>query len=253
MKPKRQLVPPVTWIVGGTTILILVAILLIPISERSHGPGYQRIVDGSNLRQIGQAALVYTLENNDRLPETNLGPDGIPVEGQTTAVHRYALALARNGRLNDLVVYISSQDTHPGVDHDLTQSTIVPEENIQEFAINPAFLESGISYQLVGGLTLDLPSTTPIAFTRGLREDGRWDSDNGVYGSEGGHIVYLGGNLIWHEDLTSEGNRLESLSGEPTENILETISPEQAVYGDPAPPIPDGTRGTGTWAETTAD
>ena len=123
----------------------------------------------------------------------------------------------------------------------------------REIAINPDFLESGISFQLVGGLTEDLPSTTPIAFTRGLREDGRWDRDNAVYGSEGGHIVYLGGHVRWHRDLRSEQGQLSSFSGELTSNILDTLSPDHAVYGDPNPPIADGARGVATIAESPAE
>ena len=268
MKPKRQLVPPVTWIVAGVAILILAAILLIPVSEVRNGPGSRRTIDASNLRQIGQAALIYAMDHDGRLPETNLGADGIPSDGETTTVHRYAVALAREAGLNDISLFISASDKHPGVRRDWHErfdvriiqsdspSGLQSRERLsypEDAPINPDFLESGISFQLVGGLTEDLPYTTPIAFTRGLREDGRWDRDNAVYGSDGGHIVFLGGNVMWRRNVSFDDTRLTSLSGEPTANVLETLSPDHAVYGDPDPPIADGTRGVGAIAESPAE
>ena len=249
---KRQRVPPVTWIVAAVMVLILIVILKSLVPE-VRGPT-RRTIDASNLRQIGQAALIYSVENNDRLPETDLGPDGIPAEDKATTIHRYAVALAREAGLNETGVFISPSDRHPGVRHDQRNQRIVRTKPGDEgISVNSAFLESGISYQLIGGLTMDLPSATPIAFTRGLREDGTWDPENGVHGSQGGHMIFLAGNVRWSGDLQSEFGRLESLTGEPTSNILETLTGDHAVYGDPEPPIAEGTRGVETIAESPAE
>ena len=271
MKPKRQLVPPVAWIVAAVLILILGMILWSLIPE-VRGPT-RRTIDASNLRQIGQAALIYAAENEGRLPENHLGPAGQPVDGGQTTVHRYAVALARSAGLNDKGMFISLHERHPRVRSDWREwnhTYIIrrdPDGLIyhpdfpssrerrerQEIEVNPEFLETGISFQLIGGLTIDLPSATPIAFTRGLREDGRWDRDNGVYGSDGGHMVFIGGNVVWRRNLRSDDNRLTGLAGDPTANILETLSPDHAIYGDPEPPIADGTRGVETWAQGAAE
>ncbi len=247
--PKRQIVPPLTWIVAGVMLALLLAILMTTVSKVRNGSS-RRTIDSSNIRQIGQAALIYANEHEGRLPATNLGPDGKPADDERTTVHRFAAALARDAGLNDVTIYLSGLDTHPEVrlDHFRDASPAVILRDGEESEINPAFLESGISFQLIGGLNVDLPSTTPIAFTRGLREDGHWDRENGVYGSQGGHLVFLGGNVRWTRDLTSEF-QLAALSGEPTENILETLTPDHAVYGHPTPPIPDGTRGIATLPE----
>ncbi|HEY0943709.1 MAG TPA: prepilin-type N-terminal cleavage/methylation domain-containing protein, partial [Opitutaceae bacterium] len=70
----------------------------------------RRTTDGSNLRQIGQAALIYAQDNRDRLPGTNLvsstgqnfaRPDRANPTGLSTNVHVYAAALAIGGGLND--------------------------------------------------------------------------------------------------------------------------------------------------------
>ncbi len=249
MKPKRQLVPSVTWIVAALLGLLLLAIFFTWLMEVRSG-GHVRSVHSMNLRQIGQAALMYAMENDGRLPETNLGPDGIPTEGETTSVHRYAMALSRKSDLTSIGVFISPIDRHPGVHQDLRNRPIARGRQTNEAnAVNPDFLESGISYQLIGGLAMDSPTTTPLAITRGLREDGTWDSDNGVYGTDGGYIVFLAGNIRWSRDLISEFGQLQDLAGAPTANILETLSPDHAIYGDPEPPIADGTRGVGARVE----
>ena len=162
--------------------LLLLAILITSLREVRSG-GHVRTVDARNIRQIGQAALIYANENDDRLPEINLGPDGIPAEGQSTTVHRYAMALARKTNLNAIEIFISPSDRHPGVNQRLRNHTIVlGHQGDEANSINPAFLETGISYQLIGGLKMDDPSTTPVAFTRGLQQEGQWDPESGVHG-----------------------------------------------------------------------
>ena len=54
---------------------------------------------------------------------------------------------------------------------------------------------------------------------------------------------------MWRRNLRSDDNRLTGLAAEPTANILETLSPEHAIYGDPEPPIANGTRGVASRAE----
>ncbi len=242
--PKRQMVPPFTWIVAAVLTVILAAILITNVSQVRNG-GNRRTIDSSNIRQIGQAALIYAMEREGRLPETNLGPDGVPADGETTNVHRFAAALAREiSGFDNWYIYYSAFDQHPGVSRPRNSDRVMVREN-DGIQINPEFLNSGISYQLVGGLTLSMPRTTPIGFTRGLREDGRWDRENGVYGDQGGHLVYLGGHVQWRRNL--EPDQIWSSFDEETlpTNILERLTPEQSIYGAPDPPIPDGTRGRG--------
>jgi hypothetical protein len=85
------------------------------------------------------------------------------------------------------------------------------------------------------------PSTTPIAFTRGLKADGTWDNnaDGGarsVYGEDGGHIAFLGGNVQFYKDLgdSDATGRLTKTNGKPTVDIRQTIptsGSQQRIYG----------------------
>jgi hypothetical protein len=45
--------------------------------------GHVGSVDSMNIRQIGQSTLIYVIDGDYRPPEINLGPDGLPAEGET--------------------------------------------------------------------------------------------------------------------------------------------------------------------------
>jgi prepilin-type processing-associated H-X9-DG protein len=57
-----------------------------------------------------------------------------------------------------------------------------------------------ISYCLIGGLPGSIPlETTPVAFTRGLKENGLWDEKAGLYGSKGGLVAFADGHVTWFD------------------------------------------------------
>jgi prepilin-type processing-associated H-X9-DG protein len=92
------------------------------------------------------------------------------------------------------------------------------------------------SVYVISGIPIDAPpSTTPLAFTRGipkvendLRNGGtkvaKWP-ENGVYGTKGGQIVYLDGHVKWYDDLggLGEAGKLVAWNGAPTNDIAKTI------------------------------
>ena len=88
------------------------------------------------------------------------------------------------------------------------------------------------SFEFVGGLKMSDPATTPVAFTRGLTSSGSWDRDHGVYRQDGGHIVFLGGNVQFYQSLD---HRLVNTRGHATSDIRESIPTSadgtQRIYG----------------------
>ena len=78
-------------------------------------------------------------------------------------------------------------------------------------------------------------STTPIAWTRGLNANGVWQhfesSRPGVYGSEGGFIVFLDGHVEFFRNLTTDGGQLiDYIDGTRTSNIQDAVSPGARAY-----------------------
>lgn len=187
-------------------IIGILASILIPTVGRVRESA-RRTVDASNIRQIGQASLIFANDNREQLPTMfmQLSPTGLQLTGGTSNIKLFAAALALQGGLNDAQIWFSGSDrlaTPVGL------STIL--NSTRTGLQTPQFNGTDhTSFQAFGGLTLGLPSTTPIAFTRGLTLQGVWSNQgsNSVYGGDGGHIVFLGGNVNFFRDIQGN-NRL---------------------------------------------
>lgn len=200
----------------------------------------QRTVDANSLREIAKAAALYAAEHDDRLPGINLSPNTFQPSGTaaTTTPHLWAAALARDGLLTDPAFYSSRLDSR--------RPTALPAAILARtdagIALDPAFASLILSVELVGGLRLSHPATTPVAFTRGLQTNGNWSAEKGVYGDAGGFVAYLGGNVTFYRTLQSP-TQLTAPNGRPTSNLLEALphlanataqTPNPRVYADDA-------------------
>lgn len=165
----------------------------------------RRSVDSSNLRQIGIASLIYASEHKDKLPEAD-------------NIWDYAGALARDGGLNDATIWATGSDpanvNQPGL------STVLKSDKT---ALEPAFRELKPSWAVpLGEITASMPATMPIAWTRGLQADGTWAAHS-PNGTEGGHVVFLGGNVAFYRNTKDAFMRFDGKG--MTSNILEALPP----------------------------
>lgn len=234
LKPLRSS-PGFTLIELLTVIAIIgiLAAIIIPTVGTVRDKA-QRAVDANNLREIAKAAMIYAADNNDRLPDPNSSP-APSIQGEKIFV--WPGLLAKAGALTDGSLYFSKTDPKG----DGTIPTLVldgsdPAKN----TLNADFIARTPSIEMVGGLKMSDPATTPVAFTRGLATDGKWDNNsdgNGtsVYGEIGGYIAFLGGNVQFYPDLgpTAAAGKLTQSNGKLTNNILQAIprTSTQRVYG----------------------
>lgn len=212
-------------------IIGILAAIIIPTVGKVRETA-QRSVASSNLRQIGQATLIYASDNNESLPQRNLAstsgvnftrPTG-PSTTTTTTAKVFAAALAKGGGLNDANIWIIPSDslnTSSGVSTVLNAAG----DNLEATFLNTTTV---LAFQPVAGLKTGASSTVPVAFTRGLTTTGEWLSDtNAPYGRDGGHIVFLGGNVAFYRQLDTTNNALVKANGaqagEKTANIREAI------------------------------
>lgn len=261
-KPKMNL-PELLVLVAIVAILVAV---IIPPARRT-GIGWARAIDRNNARQIVIASLIYANDNRENLPPRfGLDANGAKRPDSpepTPSIHALAGALARSGGLNDAFLWFSRFDLEDA-GNDLT---IVFDR--QSGRLNAKFLKSAPQFQYVAGLTTAMPLSTPVVFTCGLETDGQWLTDESVsvFGSLGGNIGSLDGHVRsfirripreprwwdWRERqrwaTQDPGPRVEltDTEGKPTSNILEAISPDQAIYSLPATPTgaPSGLPGRG--------
>ena len=220
---------------------ILAAILFPAIGAAKKAA--QKANDLSNIRSIGQAALIYSSDNNDRLPDPRSASNTI---AGANLYLRWFGQLSKAGNLSDPSVCYSKLDANFPVD---PVTAIIDPTDATKNTLMPAFAASFPSYEVVGGLKASDPSSTPIAFTRGLLPTGTWDPTLGVYGADGGGmIVFIGGNVSQYKDIaTGSPAKLIQSNGGTTVNVRQAVpnSGNVAIYGS------DGKAGVGTQAGTT--
>ena len=189
--------------------LLIVAAVLGPITFWPISPpreSARRSVASLNLRQIGQASLIYAQGRGDRLPATN-------------NIWDYAGELARGGGLNDATVWTMIDDP---ANRDLVAGlgTVL---TMDKRGLEPEFRKLVPSWAVpLGALDANMPATTPIGWTRGLRPDGTW-SPHSPYGTTGGHIVFLGGDVAFFHNVKDALTRFDGTG--KTSNILEALPP----------------------------
>lgn len=195
-------------------IIGILAAIIIPTVGKVRETA-QRSVASSNLRQVGQASLIYASDNRDRLPASNAQATIVsPAANATGSIAGVAFQLAYQGGLNDATIWFAGTDDATG------QSTVM---NSSRTGLMTAFsAASTLSYAYMTGLSAGDSSTTPVAWTRGLASDGKWTVSTPPWGSNaGGHIVFLGGNVAWYRDTTGS-SRLTSKDGTQTVDINDT-------------------------------
>ena len=208
-------------------IIGVLAAILIPVVGKVR-ENAQRASDLANIRSIGQAALVYAQEHNGSLPATNLpataGTTGFVPSGTsaTTTLYSYAAALALSGGLNNGAVWVSPADLTG------TQGLGNILDNAQPRAFTadvPAFNTAVLSFQAFSGLRTSMGANTPVVWTRGLAAaTGSWDAsrENSVYGSDGGHVFFMGGHVQFFDNLGADDatGRLIASNGARTRQLL---------------------------------
>ncbi|NDC74151.1 prepilin-type N-terminal cleavage/methylation domain-containing protein [bacterium] len=184
---------------GFTLIELLTVIAIIGILAAIIIPTVGKVRDtaaksvaASNLRQIGQAALIYASDNKDQLPKwtvvatgATFGTANATALGET--VDGFAAALSVGGGLNDATIWVVSNDKN-GTTTTGASTVYTPNGTSKGFTTGtPQFTDLSLAFGVVLGLTTSDSSTTPIAYTRGITAAtaGTWSDTLGVYGSDG--------------------------------------------------------------------
>ncbi len=200
-------------------IMALLMAIAFPVIAKAKSSA-QRTKAASHLRQIGMAYNLY-------LHSQHTDSAGV------SSPQEWAATLAKTQSINNASLFYIDSDPR------LAQASLpkrifdTPSPHAATAKINSDFQAIPISYALVAQLagTTD-PSCTPIAWTRGLQENGHWASDS-PYAGEGGHIVFLDGHVAWYEKLVNDkgqGLLHTHTQGAPTANIKETLPATAIIW-----------------------
>ena len=182
-----------------------------------------QMVGGNNLRQIA-LAYVQTQGRSIRLD----------YEKDIYKAADWASVLAEKAELNNPSIYCFKED------YLVKQVSGAPPKIIGwarggEWEMDEYFSNYPLSVTVIVGVQ-GAPSTTPIAFTRGLDpETGCWKEargeDGGVYGRRGGYIAFSDGHVEFFENLVDPENQLVHYeTGKPTGDIREAVPPGAKAY-----------------------
>jgi prepilin-type processing-associated H-X9-DG protein len=137
-----------------------------------------------------------------------------------TTAHEAAYTLARAGILIDGLFWLTPDDPQ-NTDREMPKTVLRPNSTEP----NPIFARLPLSVEIVANLPPDSPPTsTPLAWTRGLGADGTWSPDSPLHG-KGGHIVYLDSHVEWVEKFSS----VKYGTSIPTTNIREALPPGAVI------------------------
>ena len=190
---------------AAACVVLIAGALLLPSVGRVRSSSKKSIA-ASNLRQIGQATLIYASDHRDKLPVAS-------------DIWTYAGELARDGGLDDALIWIDGRDPASVIKLKGLETVLTDDRS----AVDLAFRKMIPSWAVpLGELTTAMPPTTPIVWTRGLQPDGTWSSSS-PYGGDGGYVVFMGGNVHYYRDTRNAFPRFDG--GGTTSNILEALPP----------------------------
>ena len=210
-------------------IIGILASIIIPTVGKVQQTA-RRTADASNLRQIGQASLIFAQGNKDQLPSNSLGTgtsfgQNVSSGGSAATTKTVAAALALGGGLDSAKMWVSRADETTSKENENANVAIIL--NQAKTATDESFNNANLAFGYVVGLNTNYSANTPVGFTRGIvrSTNGKWSEDYGAYKSDGGHIVFIGGNVSLYKNLggSDASGELVNSNGKTTNNIRNTI------------------------------
>lgn len=209
------------------TVLAIIAVLtalLVPAVGKALRSA-RRTQAGSNIRQIALAYSMYA------------GESGQPRTITATTIYDWALVLAKSGGINEATLYYNGDDPLVAASSATKPKVVAFSDGAGSWSLNSDFSGFPLSVSVVSGLQPGSdPSTTPVAWSRGLQTDGTWvgptSGKPSPWNGEGGFVAFLDGHVEWYADLKGEdgkGALVNYVTKKPTANILEAINSTATV------------------------
>ena len=212
---------------------ILAAILFPAIGAAKKAA--QKANDLSSLKSIGQASFIFAQDSKDQFPGTKISTTSATfgqndsAAGTTATTKIVAQALAKAG-LESAASWISKADTTTTKDaENAAVSTILGDDKA---SARSTFTAANLAFGYIAGLNSSYSATTPLAYSRGIvsSADGKWSASTAPYGSDGGYVLFVGGNVSYLKNLgTTTAGELTNSSGATSNKITDTIKSTKTV------------------------
>ncbi|MFA6961708.1 MAG: prepilin-type N-terminal cleavage/methylation domain-containing protein [Opitutaceae bacterium] len=213
-------------------IIGILAAIIIPTVGKVQQTA-KRTADASNLRQIGQASLIFAQSSKDQLPALRIDTTTFSNSSagtEVTTLKTVAAALSVGGGLESGKMWVSKADDTTAYEGD---NANVGNILTSTKTIDPLFTAANLAFGYVVGLSTNSPATTPVAFTRGIvaaGDTGLWSATTGTYKDDGGHIVFVGGNVAFYKNLgTASAGELIGSTGVQTNVLTKTVKANKSA------------------------
>lgn len=212
MKRRHSAFTLIELVVVISIIGVLMSFVLPSVSDVM---GRSRRANAQNcLQKIAHAYLMYRNEHGDF---------------STDDVESFALLMARAGLLNDPNAY-NFDTLAQSVNHIKKDTIVTGNGQTESHCWSDAHQTQSFSVHVIVGLDESCSeTTTPIAYTRGLKSDGTWDKDHDVFGGKGGLIAFLDGHVKWYPDVCDR--LLKHNRTGTTSNLQEALPPNAKILG----------------------
>lgn len=213
-----------TELLVGLLVLVGFALVIFPGVSRTtvstHRARAQR-----KLSNIAKASVAYCREEGGLI---GAGAWSVKANRQAASIADYAAVLAFNVELNEGEIWYIDEDPANGVA--IYDKSILVGEGDARFISDSVRVGSDehgyISWTAYSPTLPAADGTTPLLWTRGLGEDGRWRADNDVWAGAGGHIAFGDGHVVWVSNTTDDESKFVDrvTAGQTTENWKRAIS-----------------------------
>jgi prepilin-type N-terminal cleavage/methylation domain-containing protein len=229
---------------GFTLIELLTVIAIIGILAAVLFPGVQGVMKkakqstaSTKLRNIIQAAI--SLHDGKKFIGNKAAWDTSPNQLQAKSIADYACVLAYGAGLNTAELWYVDADW-------ANESANFPKYVLNGTSPNTAFTTQGkdngyYSWAVYTPTSKNLDANIPLIWTRGLLSTGKWDTTNGVWRADGGHIGYGDSHVTWNSDTIGDTASIKGIfvkksdGSTPTMSISEAIGTSNTIY-ESSPP-----------------